>query len=65
MDLLIIRQGEMSQSDSLGGRYISERNSGKRENERQFLMARLAAQCRHTNVIKLVTLRKGNHPGEA
>ena len=28
-------------------------------------MARLAARQRHSNLVKLVALRKGNHPGEA
>ena len=28
-------------------------------------MARLAARLRRSNFVKLVTLRKGNHPGEA
>ena len=28
-------------------------------------MARLAAQWRRSNLVTLVTLRKGNHPGEA
>ena len=28
-------------------------------------MARLAAQWRHSNLVKLVTLKKGNHPDEA
>ena len=28
-------------------------------------MARLAARWRRSNLVKLVALRKGNHPGEA
>ena len=29
------------------------------------MMARLAARWRHSDLVKLVALRKGNHPGEA
>ena len=42
-----------------------ERRSGIEENERQPVMARLAARWRHSNLVKLVVLRKGNYPGEA
>ena len=35
------------------------------EHERQLVMARLAARWRRSNWVKLVALRKGNHPGEA
>ena len=28
-------------------------------------MARLAARWRRSNLVKLITLKKGNHPGEA
>ena len=48
-----------------GGRDASERKSGIGEDERQPKMARLAAGWRHSNSVKLVTLKKGNHPGEA
>ena len=37
----------------------------KRKDERQPVMARLAARWRRSNLVTLVTLRKGNHPGEA
>ena len=48
-----------------GGREALERRSGIREDERQPVMARLAAQWRRSNLVILVALRKGNHPGEA
>ena len=35
------------------------------EDERQPVMARLAARWRRSNLAKLVTLKKGNHPGKA
>ena len=35
------------------------------DDERQPVMVRLATQWRHSNLVKLVALRKGNHPGEA
>ena len=35
------------------------------EDERQPVMARLAARWRRSNLVILVTLKKGNHPGEA
>ena len=47
-----------------GGKEASERRSGIGEDERQPMMARLAAWWRHS-LIRLVALRKGNHPGEA
>ena len=47
-----------------GGREASERNRGIGEEERQPVMARLAARWRRSNLVKLVALRKGNHPGE-
>ena len=34
------------------------------ENERQPVMARLAARWRRSNLAKLVALRNGNHQGE-
>ena len=48
-----------------GGREASERRSGIGKDERQLVMARLAAQWRHSSLVMLVTLKKGNHPGEA
>ena len=48
-----------------GGKEASERRSGVGEDERQPVMARLAARCRRLDLVILVTLRKGNHPGEA
>ena len=48
-----------------GGREASERSRGIGEDERQPVMARLAARWRRSNLVILVALRKGNHPGEA
>ena len=48
-----------------GDREGSERRSGIGEDERQSVMARIAARWRHFNLMKLVALKKGNHPGEA
>ena len=48
-----------------GGREASERRSGIGEDERQLVMARLVAWWRRSNLVILLTLRKGNHPGEA
>ena len=48
-----------------GRKEYSERSRGIGEDERQPVMARLAARWRRSNLIKLVTLRKGNHPGVA
>ena len=48
-----------------GGKDASERRSGIGEDERQPVMARLAARWKRSNSVMLVTLRKGNHPGEA
>ena len=48
-----------------GGRESSERRSGTGEDERQPVMARLAARWRRSNLVILVALMKGNHPGEA
>ena len=45
------------------GREASERRSGTGEDERQLVMARLAAWWSRSNLVILVTLRKGNHPG--
>ena len=47
-----------------GGKEASER-SGIGEDQRQPVMARLAARRRNSNLVKLVALRKGNHSGEA
>ena len=48
-----------------GGREASKRRSGIEDDERQPVIARLAARWRRSNLVKLITLRKGNHPGEA
>ena len=48
-----------------GGKEASERSREIGENERQPVMARLAARWRRSNLVNLVALRKGNHPGEA
>ena len=50
---------------SRGRKEASDRSGGIREDERQPVMARLAARWRRANLVKLVTLRKGKHPGEA
>ena len=42
---------------------MSSRGLG--EDERQPVMARLAARWRRSNLVTLVALKKGNHPGEA
>ena len=47
-----------------GGKDASER-SGIGDDERQPVMARLAARWKRSNLMMLVTLRKENHPGEA
>ena len=46
------------------GKEASERR-GMGEDERQLVMAQLAARWRRSNLMKLVTLKKENHPGEA
>ena len=48
-----------------GGRKASVRRSLIGEDERQPVMARLATRWRRSNLVILVTLKKGNHPGEA
>ena len=48
-----------------GGREASERKSGIGEDKRQPVMVRLAARWRRSNLVRLVALTKGNHPGEA
>ena len=49
----------------MGIRGASERRSGVGEDERQSVMARLAARWRRSNLVILVTLRKGNYPSKA
>ena len=46
-----------------GGREASERR-GMGEDERQPVMARLAARWSRSNLMILEMLKKGNHPGE-
>ena len=48
-----------------GGKEASDRKSRIGEDERQLVMARLAARWRRSNLVILVTLKKGNYPGEA
>ena len=48
-----------------GGKEASERRSGIGEDERQPVMVRLAARWGRSNLVILVALKKGNHPGEA
>ena len=48
-----------------GGKEASERRSGIEEDEKQPVMVQLATWWRHSNLVRLVVLRKGNHPGEA
>ena len=47
-----------------GGKEASERRSGIGEDERKPMMDRLAAWWRRSNLVILVTLKKGNHLGE-
>ena len=47
-----------------GDKEASEKRSKIGEDERQPVMARLAARWRRSNLVELVTLRKGNHLGE-
>ena len=47
-----------------GGKETSESKSGIGEDERQPVVARLAARWRRSNLVVLVTLKKGNHPSE-
>ena len=46
-----------------GGKEASERRRGIGVNEKQLVMARLAAPWRRSNLVESVTL-KGNYPGE-
>ena len=48
-----------------GGREASVSSKGIGDDERQPVMARLAAWWRRSNLVRLIALRKGNHPGEA
>ena len=48
-----------------GGKEASERKRGIGEDERQPVMVRLAARWRRSNLVIVVTLRKGYHLGEA
>ena len=48
-----------------GGREASVSSRGIGEDERQLVMARLAARWRRSNLVILIALRKSNHPGEA
>ena len=48
-----------------GGRDALERRSGIGEVKRQPMMVRLAIWWRRSNLVILVTLKKGNHLGEA
>ena len=47
------------------GKEASEKRRGIGEDERQPVMARLAARWRRSNLVILVALKKENHPGEA
>ena len=47
-----------------GGKEASERSEIE-EDERQLMITRLAAWWRRSNLVILVALTKGNHPGEA
>ena len=48
-----------------GGKEASVSSRGIGDDERQPVMARLAARWRRSNLVKLVTLRNGNHLGKA
>ena len=48
-----------------GGKEASERRRGIGEDERQPVMARLAARWRRFNLVVLVALKKRNDLGEA
>ena len=47
-----------------GGKKTSVSSRGIGDDERQPVMARLAARWRRSNWVKLVALTKGNHPDE-
>ena len=48
-----------------GSKEASVSSRGIGDDDGQPVMARLAAQWRRSNSVKLVALRKGNHLGEA
>ena len=48
-----------------GGKKAPERRSEIGEDQKQPVMAQLAAQWRRSNLVILAMLKKGNHPGEA
>ena len=48
-----------------GGKEASERRSGIKEDERQPKMVRLAPRWRRSDLVTVVTLKKGNYPSEA
>ena len=48
-----------------GGKEASVSSKGIGEDKRKPVMPQLAAWWRHSNFVKLVALRKGNHLGEA
>ena len=48
-----------------GGSEALDRRHGIGEDEKQPVMVRLAARWRRSNLVILVTLKKGKHPGEA
>ena len=48
-----------------GGKKASVSRRGIGEDERQPVMARLAAWWRRSNLVRVVALRKGKQPGEA
>ena len=48
-----------------GGKEAWVRSRGIGEDERQPVMARLAARWKRSNLVKLVALKNGNHSGEA
>ena len=48
-----------------GGKEALKRSREIGVDERQPVMVQLAAWWRHSNLVKLVALRKGNHPTEA
>ena len=55
----------MSQGDLKRGKQTSEKRSGMEEDERQPVMARLAAWFRRSDSVILVMFKRGNHPGKA
>ena len=46
------------------GKEVLERRRGIGEDGRQPVMARLGAWLRRSNLVKLVSFKKGNHPGK-